>query len=101
MERGQAPKILRLAPDPMFVSFLCPFFAYTLSALFFFLSFIPSLGLQRPTCASLAHYRCASRAHHTWGLLPQKLIYLSEPRAPHMCYASHVPFFAIICIDMT
>ena len=38
MERSQAPKILRLAPDSMFVSFLCPFFAYTLSVFFLFLS---------------------------------------------------------------
>ena len=37
MERSQALKILRLALDSMFVSFLCPFFAYTLSV--FFLSF--------------------------------------------------------------
>ena len=56
MERGQAPKILRLAPDSMFVSFLCPFFAYTLSVFFLFLSFILSQGLQGPTCALLAHY---------------------------------------------
>ena len=40
MERCQAPKILRLAPDSMFVSFLCPFFVYTLSVFFsFFLLF--------------------------------------------------------------
>ena len=93
MERGQALKILRLAPDSMFVPSLCPFFAYTLSVLFFFLSFILSLGLQGPTCASLAHYRCAIRAHHTWGLLSQKLNYLFGPRAPHMCYASTCTFF--------
>ena len=40
MERSQAPKILRLAPDYMFVSFLCPFFKYILSVFFsFFLLF--------------------------------------------------------------
>ena len=44
-----------------------------MSCFSFFLSFILSLGLQGPTCASLAHYRCANRAHHTWGLLSQKL----------------------------
>src|SRR4051812_45369882 len=38
MERSQAPKILRLVPDSMFVSFLCPFFAYTLFVFSFFLS---------------------------------------------------------------
>ena len=73
MERGQAPKILRLAPDSMLVPSLCPFSAYTLSILFLFLSFIISLGLQGSACASLAHYRCASRTLHTWGLLSQKL----------------------------
>ena len=69
MERNPPPKILRLAPDLEFVSFLCPFFAYTLSIFFIFLSFILSQGLQGPTCASLSHYRCANRAHYTWGLL--------------------------------
>ena len=39
MERIQAPKILRLAPDSMLVPSLCPFSAYTLSVLFFFLLF--------------------------------------------------------------
>ena len=40
MERSQTPKILRLAPDSMFVSFLYPFFAHTLSVFFsFFLLF--------------------------------------------------------------
>ena len=93
MGRGQAPKILRLAPDSMFVPLLSPFFAYTLSLLFFFLSFFYfSLGLQGPTCASLAHFRCASRAHHTWGLLSQKLNYLSGLHAPHMCYSSACTF---------
>ena len=88
MQRGQAPKILRLAPDSMFVSFLCPFFAYTLSVFFLFLSFILSQGLQGPTCASLAHYTCANRAHYTWGLLTQKLNYLSGLHAQHMCHTS-------------
>ena len=94
MERSQAPKILRLAPDSMFVSFLCPFFAYTLSVLFLFLPFILSQGLQGPTCASLAHYRCANRAHYTWGLLTQKLNYLSGIHAPHMCYSSACTFYS-------
>ena len=92
MERSQAPKILRLAPDSMFVSFLCPFFAYTLSVFFLFLPFILSQGLQGPTCASLAHYRRANRAHYTWGLLTQKLNYLSGLLAPHMCYSSACTF---------
>ena len=92
MERNQTPKILRLVPDSMCVSFLCPFFAYTLSVFFLFLSFIISLGLQGPTCASLAHYRCANRAHYTWGLLTQKLNYLSG-FTPRTCVIlSHVPF---------
>ena len=39
MERGQAPKILCLAPDPVFVPFLCPFFIHYLSFLSFFLLF--------------------------------------------------------------
>ena len=94
MERGQAPKILRLAPDSMFVPSLCPFLhIHYLSCFSFFLSFILSLGLQGPTCASLAHYRRASCAHHTWGLLSQKLNYLSGPQAPHMRYASACTFF--------
>ena len=39
MERGQAPKILRLAPDPVFVPFVCPFFIHYLSCFSFFLLF--------------------------------------------------------------
>ena len=39
----------------------------------FSLSFLISLGLQGSPCASLLHYRCASRTLHTWGLLSQKL----------------------------
>ena len=50
-----------------------------LSCFSFSLSFIPSLGLQGPTCASLAHYRCASHAHHTWGLLLSKPIIIQSP----------------------
>ena len=94
MERGQAPKILRLVPYYMFLPFLCPFFAYTLFVLFFFLSFILSLGLQGPTCASLAHYRCASRAHHTWGLLSQKLVIIFQSIKAHyiLVLSSYVPF---------
>ena len=92
MERSQTPKILRLAPDSMFVSFLCPFFAYTLSIFFSFFLFILSQGLQGPTCVSLAHHRHANRAHYTWGLLTQKLNYLSGLHAPHMCYSSACTF---------
>ena len=92
MERSQAPKILRLVPDSMFVFFLCPFFAYTLSIFFLFLSFILSQGLQGPTCASLAHYRRANRAHYTWGLLTEKLNCLSGLHALHMCYSSACTF---------
>ena len=72
MERSQAPKILRLAPDSMLVPSLCPFSAYASSVLFPFLSFIP-LGLQGSPCASLVHYRGASCTIYTWGLLSQKL----------------------------
>ena len=87
MERSQAPKILRLAPDSMFVPFLCPFFAYTLSVLFFFLSFIISLGLQGSPCASLVHYRCASRTLHTWGLPSQKLkLFIRASCLTHVFY---------------
>ena len=39
MERGQAPKILRLAPNPLFVPFLCPFFIHYMSGFSFFLLF--------------------------------------------------------------
>ena len=87
MEHGQALKILRLAPDSMFVPSLCPFFAYTLSVLFFFLSFIISLGLQGSPCALFAHYRCASRTLHTWGLLSQKLkLFIWASRPTHVLY---------------
>ena len=52
MERSQAPKILRLAPDSMFVSFLCPFFAYTLSVFFsyFLLFFLKAFQGQLVPC---------------------------------------------------
>ena len=92
MERSEAPNILRLVPDSMFVSFLYPFFAYTLSVFFIFLSFILSQGLQGPTCASLAHYRRANHAHYTWGLLTHKLNYLSGFMPRTCVILLHVPF---------
>ncbi len=130
MERSQASKILRLAPDfmlvpslcpfsayassvlfpflsfislglqgspcaspeSMFISFLCPFFAYTFSVFFLFLSFYSFSSLQGPTCASLVHHRRANHAHYTWGLLTQKLNYLSGLHASHMCYSSTCTF---------
>ena len=65
---------------------LCPFSAYASSVLFPFLSFI-SLGLQGSPCASLVHYRCASRTLHTGGLLSQKLKLFSWASRPtHVIY---------------
>ena len=49
MERSQALKILRLAPDSMFVSFLCPFFRIYIICLFslsFFLFFLKAFKGQ-------------------------------------------------------
>ena len=93
MERSQAPKILRLAPDSMFVSFLCPFFAYTLSVFFLFLPFILSQGLQGPTCASLAHYRRANRAHYIPGGFLHRSLIIYLGFMPRTCVVlPHVPF---------
>ena len=86
MECSQASKILHLAPDFMLAPSLCPFSAYASSGLFPFLSFI-SLGLQGSPCASLIHYRCASRTLHTWGLLSQKLkLFTWASRPTHVLY---------------
>ena len=76
----------------MFVSFLCPFLHIHYLSFFSFFLFILSQGLQGPTCASLAHYWRANCAHYTWGLLTQKLNYLSGLHALHMCYSSACTF---------
>ena len=87
MERSQAPKILRLAPDSMLVPSLRPFSTYASSVLFPFLSIYFYLGLQGSPCASLIHHRCASRTLHTWGLLLQKLkLFTWASRPTHVLY---------------
>ena len=55
MERGETPKILRLAPNSLFISFPS-FFSIYFSALFFALSFV-ALKLQ---CGWTTHSRCTN-----------------------------------------
>ena len=101
LECGQTLKILRLVPDSMFVSFLCPFFAYTLCIFSLFLSFILPLGLQGPTCALLAHYGALAALIIPGGFFHRSLIIYLGLRPRTCVMLLHVPFFAIICIDMT
>ena len=60
---------------------------HNLSCFPFFLFLIISLGLQGSPCASLVHYRCASRTLHTWGLPSQKLKLFIRATCPtHVLY---------------
>ena len=95
MESSQTPKVLRLVPDSMFVS-LPPSIFYISAICLFSLSlfFFPFLqGLKRLNCVLTTQSWCANRAHYTWGLLTQKLNYLSGLHAPHMYYSSACTFF--------
>ena len=96
MERSQAPKILRLVPDSMFVSlppsifYVSIIYLFSLS-LFFFSS---PQGLKRLTCVLTTQSWHANRTHYTWGLLIQKLnITIFLGFMPHTCVIlPHVPF---------
>ena len=69
MEHGQTPKILRLAPNPVFVSFTPLLQLCSLSCFLSAFSFFTALKLYG--CPE--HSGRAMRAHYTWGLPIQKL----------------------------
>ena len=74
MERGQTPEILRLAPNPVFVSFTPLLQLCSLSSFlspFLFLSFPFFTALKLYGCPE--HSGCTMRAHYTWGLPIRKL----------------------------
>ena len=54
--------------------------------------FLSLFSLQGLNCVLTTQSWRANRAHYTWGLLTQKLNYLSGLRAPHMCYSSACTF---------
>ena len=71
MERSPSPKILRLAPDSMFVSFLCPFFIFI-----FHISFLAFLSFSLPFFSQALRGLPAHCSHTldvllalTWGIL--------------------------------
>ena len=85
MERSPSLEILCLAPDSMFVSFLCPFFIYCLSyisLLLPFLSLIAFKGSSKDVLFALIK---------PGGFFKQKLIHTGF--MPNTCVTlSHVPF---------
>ncbi len=84
MERSPSPKILCLAPDPVFVSLLCPFFIYCSSyiSLLPLFSFIALKGSSSDVPLALIKPR---------GFFKQKLIYTGF--MPNTCVKlPHVPF---------
>ena len=87
MEHSPSPKILRLAPDSVFVSFLCPFFIYFLSYISLLL-----LSLSLSLIAFKGSYSDAlSALIKPGGFLKQKLIYTGF--MPNTCVTlPHVPF---------
>ena len=94
MERSQAPKILRLVLDSMFVSFLCPFFAYTLSVLFlsFFLLFF--LKAFKGQLVPRLHTIDALTAPIIPGGFLHRSLIIYLGFMPHTCVIlPHVPFF--------
>src|SRR4051812_18053150 len=93
MERNTSPKILRLAPDSVFVSFLCPLFTfihfYLLCLLLF--SFLALKGSLSDALSALLK---------PGGFFNRSLfIWVSHPTHASD-FRMHL-FFAIICIDMT
>src|SRR3954463_4507522 len=93
MERNTSPKILRLAPDSVFVSFPCPLFTFVhflfcLLLFSFFLAFKGSLSDALPALLKPGGFFNRSLC-----------IWVSHPtHASDFCMRL---FFAIICIDMT
>ena len=94
MERSQAPKILCLAPDSMFVSFLCPFFAYTLSVFFLFLSFILSLAFKGQLVPRLHIIDALAALIIPGGFFHRSLLLFSEHHAlnTYVSSSAYVPF---------
>ena len=100
MECGQALKILRLAPDPVFVPFLCPFFIHYLSCFSFFLLFF--LQAFKGQLAPRLHITDALAALIIPGGFFHRSLIIYLGLVPRTCVMlPHVPFFAIICTDMT
>ena len=92
MERSQAPKILRLAPDSVFVSFLYPFFIHYLSYIFLFLPFFSLTAFRGPFVPCLHATDALSVLTKPGGFFKQKLIHTGF--MPNTCVTlPHVPFF--------
>ena len=102
MERGQIPKILRLAPNSLFVSFSLLFpLLFPLFSLFSFFSLKAFRTAQPCTCdipifkyvRELYPGASLTEAYYCYFLSIKLITYA---RFPHMYL-----FFTIICIDMT
>ena len=93
MERGQTPKILCLAPDSMFVSFLCPFFTYFLSyiSLLPLFSFIALKGSSSDVLLALIKP----------GGFFNRSLFIRASCPTHVSHFRMYLLFTIICIDMT
>ena len=70
MECGQTPKILRLAPNIVFVSSAPPLQLCSFPS---FLAFFPFLHTALKLYGGPEHSGRIMRAHYTWGLLIRKL----------------------------
>ena len=94
MERSTPTKILRLAPDSVFVSFLCPFFYLFQISYLVFLSFSP-LFSPKPLGACLRVVRTYLTRHPRSLYLGASLseVYINGPHAQNICVAfPYVPF---------
>ena len=93
MERSTPTKILRLAPDSVFVSFLCPFFIT-------YFKLLPGISLLLPPFFSQAfggllrivrtHLMCYSHSLYLGASLTEA--YLYGLHAQHMCHTSACTF---------
>ena len=92
MERGQAPKILCLVPDSMFISFLCPFFIHYLSWISILLPFFSLTAFKGQLVPRLHTIDALTALIIPGGFLHRSLIiYLGF--MPRTCVIlPHVPF---------
>src|SRR3954467_9705433 len=92
MERSPTPKILRLAPNSVFVSFLCPFFIHCLSYISLLLPFFSLTTLRAHLCLVCTQLTRYPRSLYPGASLIEAYSYGLHAR--HMCYTSACTFYS-------
>src|SRR3954470_16671791 len=100
MERSPTPKILRLAPYSVFISFLYPFFIHYLSYISLLLPFFSLTAFKGPFVPCL-HTTDALSALIISGGFFNRSLFIRASCPTHVLYFRMYLLFTIICIDMT